>query len=180
MTEKKEKAVRGVELKLVSELMKNSRRSDRELAKAVGVSEPTIGRLIKKLEKEGIIQEYTMIPDFAKLGYELMAITLAKMDAPPSAEIVKKTLEISWENEPLWPETIMIERVMGIGYNGIVVSVHKDYSALSRFRAFLEQSSYLGFASIDSVIVNLNDKIHYKSLTLSTVARDLSTQREKE
>jgi DNA-binding Lrp family transcriptional regulator len=90
MTEKKEKAVRGVELKLVSELMKNSRRSDRELAKAVGVSEPTIGRLIKKLEKEGIIQEYTMIPDFAKLGYELMAITLAKMDAPPSAEIVKK------------------------------------------------------------------------------------------
>jgi len=69
--------------------MKNSRRSDRELAKAVGVSEPTIGRLIKKLEKEGIIQEYTMIPDFARLGYELMAITLAKMDAPPSAEIEK-------------------------------------------------------------------------------------------
>jgi DNA-binding Lrp family transcriptional regulator len=82
--------MKEVERKLISELMKNSRRSDRQLARAVGVSQPTVSRLIKKLEKQGYIREYTMIPDFAKLGYELMAITLAKMDAPPSAEIVKK------------------------------------------------------------------------------------------
>jgi DNA-binding Lrp family transcriptional regulator len=41
------------ELRLTAELMKNSRRSDRELAKALGVSQPMISRMIKKLEKEG-------------------------------------------------------------------------------------------------------------------------------
>jgi DNA-binding Lrp family transcriptional regulator len=32
--------MKDVELKLISELMKDSRRSDRELAKAIGVSSP--------------------------------------------------------------------------------------------------------------------------------------------
>jgi DNA-binding Lrp family transcriptional regulator len=49
--------MKDVELKLVSELMKNSRRSDRELAKAVGVSQPTVSRLVKRLEKDGLIKE---------------------------------------------------------------------------------------------------------------------------
>jgi hypothetical protein len=44
--------MKNIELKLISELMKNSRRSDRELAKAIGVSQPTVSRLIKKLENQ--------------------------------------------------------------------------------------------------------------------------------
>jgi len=53
--------LKDVELKSISELMKSSRRSDRELAKAIGVSQPTISRTIKRLEKEKLIKEYTMI-----------------------------------------------------------------------------------------------------------------------
>jgi len=59
--------MKNVEWKLISELMKDSRRSDRELAQAIGVSQPTVSRTIKKLEKEGYIKEYTIIPDFHKL-----------------------------------------------------------------------------------------------------------------
>jgi Lrp/AsnC family transcriptional regulator for asnA, asnC and gidA len=69
--------MKEVELKLVSELMKNSRRSDRDLAKAIGVSQPTVTRTRSRLEREGIIREYTMIPDFGKLGYKIMALTFA-------------------------------------------------------------------------------------------------------
>ncbi len=71
--------MKDVELRIVSELMKNSRRSDRELAKAVGVSQPTVSRTIARLEKEGVLREYTVIPDFHKLGYNLMAITLVNV-----------------------------------------------------------------------------------------------------
>ena len=46
-----EKPLRDFELKIVSELMKNSRRSDRELPKAVGLSQPSVSRIIRKLEK---------------------------------------------------------------------------------------------------------------------------------
>jgi DNA-binding Lrp family transcriptional regulator len=49
--------MKDIERRLISELMKNSRRSDRELAKALGTSQPTITR--GKLEREGIIKEYT-------------------------------------------------------------------------------------------------------------------------
>jgi DNA-binding Lrp family transcriptional regulator len=66
----------NVELRLISELMKNSRRSDRELGKVLGISQPTVSRMIKKLEKEGVIKEYNMMPDFAKLGYERQRISL--------------------------------------------------------------------------------------------------------
>jgi hypothetical protein len=43
--------------------MKGSRRSDRELAKALRVSQPT------------------MIPDFSKLGVEIVAITFGQWSA---------------------------------------------------------------------------------------------------
>ena len=67
--------MKELERKLIAELIRNSRRSDRELAKAVGCSQPTVSRMIKRLEKEGYIKEYTMIPDFHRLGYEIMALT---------------------------------------------------------------------------------------------------------
>jgi DNA-binding Lrp family transcriptional regulator len=69
--------LKDTELKVISELMKNSRRSDRELAKAIGASQPTVSRIIKKLEKEKIIEEYTMIPNFSKLGYKILALPLS-------------------------------------------------------------------------------------------------------
>jgi len=56
---------------LLYELMKNSKRSDRELAKVVKVSQPTITRMRKNLEKKGYIREYTIVPAVEKLGFEL-------------------------------------------------------------------------------------------------------------
>jgi len=44
--------MKEIELKLVSELMKNSRRSDRELSKVLGVSQPTVTRLRSRLKKK--------------------------------------------------------------------------------------------------------------------------------
>jgi len=73
--------MKELELRLLSEIMRNSRRSDRDIAKAIEVSQPTISRIIKKLEKEGYIEEYTMIPNFHKLGYEILALTFVKLRA---------------------------------------------------------------------------------------------------
>jgi DNA-binding Lrp family transcriptional regulator len=76
------KALKDVELRPISELMKNSRRSDRELAKVLAVSQPTVTRIRTRLEKEGCIKEYTMIPDFSQLGYQMMDVTLLKLREP--------------------------------------------------------------------------------------------------
>jgi DNA-binding Lrp family transcriptional regulator len=72
--------LRDLERKLLSELLKNSRRSDRELAKSIGTSQTTTTRLRTKLEKEGYVKEYTIIPNFSKIGYTIMALNFFKLD----------------------------------------------------------------------------------------------------
>lgn len=57
--------------------MKNAKLSDRDLAKKIGSSQPTVTRTRKKLEKKGYIKEYTIILNFEKLGFKLMAMTLS-------------------------------------------------------------------------------------------------------
>lgn len=81
--------MKTTKMKLISELMKNSRRSDRDLAKTIGVSQPTVSRLIKKHEKEGVIKEYTTIPGFRKFGFELLVFTLVKLEKFLSSEEIE-------------------------------------------------------------------------------------------
>jgi DNA-binding Lrp family transcriptional regulator len=47
-----------VTVKLLPEMLKNSRRSDRDLAKVLGVSQPTVTRTKQRLKKE-YIRTYT-------------------------------------------------------------------------------------------------------------------------
>jgi DNA-binding Lrp family transcriptional regulator len=70
--------MKKIEWMLLSELMKNSKQSDRELAKKIGASQPTVTRTRTRLEKEGYIKEYTIIPDFSKFGFELMSSARAE------------------------------------------------------------------------------------------------------
>ena len=63
---------------LLYELMKNSKRSDRELAKVVDVSQPTITRLRKGLEQINLIREYTVLPALDKLGFEVLAFNYGR------------------------------------------------------------------------------------------------------
>ena len=72
--------MKEIEKKMLSELVRNARRSDRELAKAIGTSQPTATRVRTKLEKEGYVREYTTIPNFSKIGYSILAVNFLKLD----------------------------------------------------------------------------------------------------
>jgi DNA-binding Lrp family transcriptional regulator len=71
--------MKDFELRLVSELVRNCRRSDRELARVLHVSQPAVTRVRAKLEKQGLV-EYSASPNLAKLGYTIMAIVFGKRD----------------------------------------------------------------------------------------------------
>ncbi len=66
------KKIKEVDFKILAGLMKNSKVSDRKLADSIGVSQPTISRRRAFLE-EKLSLDYTAIPDFSKLGIEIMA-----------------------------------------------------------------------------------------------------------
>lgn len=69
--------LKPVDYRIVSELMKNARMSDRQLAKMLGISQPTVSRKRVFLEKD-LIEGYTAIPKREKLGYEIFAIKLSR------------------------------------------------------------------------------------------------------
>jgi DNA-binding Lrp family transcriptional regulator len=171
--------VKDIELKLISELMKNSRRSDRELAKVIGASQPTVTRIRSKLEKEGYILEYTMMPNFIKLGYHLFALTLVSMKqtiSPEEAEKARATALEAAKNAPA--NIVVIERGMGLRHTAVIGSFHKDYASYVELVDNLKRDPYLENNS-DSFLINLDDKVHYRHLTLATLAKDLLMLKEK-
>jgi len=146
--------MKDLERRLVSELMKNCRRSDRQLAKVLGVSQPTVSRNLQKLEKEGIIKEYTVVPDFMKLGYTLLAVTFVKLKKYLSKDEIEKAREAARESVESSLNFIMLERGMGMGYNGVFLSFHKDYACFTELKKWLTQYDVLEIADVQSFLVS--------------------------
>lgn len=168
------------EWKLLSELMKNSRRSDRKLAKVIGRSQPTVTRTRRKLEGENYIREYTIIPNFKKLGYKIMAITFFKYKKRFDPEKIQKAREILSESFKKGPfEIIMAERGMGCGFNAIMISVHRDYNSFVELTNWAQQFYSLELGEIDSFFIDLDDKVRYLPLTFSALAKHLLVLAEK-
>ncbi|UXD21734.1 AsnC family transcriptional regulator [Ignicoccus pacificus DSM 13166] len=65
-----------LDFRILSELMKDARKSIREIAKAVGASPATVHSRMKKLMKEGVIKGFVPIVDSAKVGYPITAIIM--------------------------------------------------------------------------------------------------------
>jgi len=117
--------------KLLLELLKDSKRSDREIAKVLGVSQPTITRMRNKLVKEGVIREFTVIPDFSRMGYAIMAITCFK--AKMKMDLIERARKWAMAK----PNIIFAGRAEGMGKNGLMISIHKDFAEFSSFIADL-------------------------------------------
>jgi len=149
---------------LLLELLKDSKRSDRELAKVLGVSQPTITRMRSRLVEEGVIKEFTVIPDFVKMGYEIMAISCVKKKKALT-EITKKAIE--WARK--YPNIIFAARAEGMGKNGVMISLHKNYADFSNFVA--EQLQYWedDIENYDIMLVSLKGIIA-KPLSLAYLA----------
>ncbi|MCW4051365.1 MAG: Lrp/AsnC family transcriptional regulator [Candidatus Bathyarchaeota archaeon] len=63
-----------IDKKILAELLINSKRSFRELARAIGVSAATVINHIQRLESAGVITDYTVMLDFERLGFELTVV----------------------------------------------------------------------------------------------------------
>jgi DNA-binding Lrp family transcriptional regulator len=153
--------LKDIERKMLSELIRNSRRSDRELAKAIGTSQPTATRIRNKLEKEGYVKEYTTVPDLNKIGYSIMALTFVKLDIkhtmlpPEVGDFEKMHCEVLKDN----PNALMfIKRGMGLGYDAVIITLHQDYSSCDKFRTFIRQNMKERITDMDTFLVNMEEE----------------------
>ena len=127
------KELKPIDYKLLFELMKDSHRSDRRLAKAIGVSQPTVTRRRALLE-ENFIEGYTVIPKFGKIGYELAAFTFLK------SKLKQKTgqeKEEALKNMKEWylnqPNVILVADGRGMGWDAICISLHENFTDYTEF-----------------------------------------------
>jgi DNA-binding Lrp family transcriptional regulator len=178
-------ALKEFELKLTSELLKDSRRSDRQLAKALGVSQPTVTRLRNRLEKEGVIKEYTMIPDFSKIGFNLMAIIMFKLKANSPEEFQEQRKAARELDRKEHRPYLAIMEGMGLGKNLAFISFHKDYGDYAAYlrdvkdTASSKMKAYINAEGIEGFLIDLNYQSHYQPITFSKMVAHLQGNQNK-
>ena len=153
--------MKDLNLKILSGLMKNSKISDRKLADSIGVSQPTVTRRRAKMEKE-LSFKYTVIPDFAKLGMEIMAFHFTNWRTE-SYETLGKMKDFQkrvdkWISDR--PNIIFASSGQGLGMSRITVTVHRSYSDFVKFKMEAENDWGKLFAQYETFIVSLkSDKV---------------------
>ncbi|MEM2999983.1 MAG: AsnC family transcriptional regulator [Candidatus Bathyarchaeia archaeon] len=126
------KELKPIDYKLLFELMEDSHRSDRQLAKALGVSQPTVTRRRSMLEKN-YIEGYTIIPKFGQIGFELVAFTFLK-SKPKQGTDEKEVLNKMKEWYMTQPNVILVQGGQGMGWDTVCVSLHRNYTEFAEFK----------------------------------------------
>lgn len=161
--------MKKIDEKLLVELLKNSRRSDRELARVLDSSQPTMSRRRKRLERKGLIKGYTIVPDWRKLGFEIMAFTFLKMGPETRSKQVAEKVN---QYAASVPNAIYVAYGEGMGMTGVVIALHKNYSEyfeqLSLFR--MQWKEYI--EDIQSFITVLGEG-EVKDLSFTYLAKAL-------
>ena len=157
---------------ILFELMKNSKVSDRKLAKSIGVSQPTITRRRAKIEKK-LIDGYTAIPKWGKLGYKLMVITLIKSKPVFSSEaqyLKSRKRGIDWLMKQ--HNVLMGGACEGMGKNSFMISLHRSYGEYDSFihKVRLDMGDLL--EDVDSILINLTATERLKPFHLKYLAEE--------
>ena len=166
---KRSDAKKGKMMSLLWEYLKDSNRSDKQIAKVLGVSQPTVSKMKSRLVEEGLVRHFSAIPDFAKMGYEIMAFSFVKFNMEQVMEIEEKAKE--WVKRH--PEIIFSSRAEGMGMDAVTVSVHKNYA---EYKSFIMENKKWGKFVVEAqyILVDLGGDVT-KPLSL----KDLAEKPEK-
>jgi DNA-binding Lrp family transcriptional regulator len=172
------KELKPIDYKLLFELMRDSHRSDRQLAKALGISQPTVTRRRTMLE-ENFIEGYTVIPKFGQIGFEIAAFTFLKSKLKHKTgeeknEALKKLKE--WYMKQ--PNVVLVLDGQGMGWDAVCVSLHANYSDFARF--IRTHSSELSDLIVESQTfhADLNPGVIIKPFSLKYLAKPNDEKRK--
>lgn len=118
------KKIDKFDLQIIKLLSKNARLNYRQLAEYLNTTRQRVSRRLERLEREGIIKKYTIIPDFDRLGYiyVILGITLT-----PGTSLDKQ-IEILKNDE----DVKVIERAIGAHNLVVHLLVPKDMKEVEK------------------------------------------------
>ncbi len=114
--------------RILGELLKNSKRSYRQLADDLGIAPGTVLKRIKDMESSGIIKGYSVVIDHNKLGSQIIALI----------EIISSGGKL----EEMGKKLARIENIYGVyettgSPDAIIIGKFKDTDELGKFARFL-------------------------------------------
>ena len=169
----------NVSVKILQQLFKNAKKSDRELAKVIGISQATFTRRRKQLERK-IIQEYTITPNLYELGFEILAFTFIRNNPPKTAEEWKELVQKGRQSMSKYPNVIFSSKGEGLGMGSVVVSVHENYTSYSDFISQLRQEWANMIVDSQNFLVSLKGEYMAKSFSFKYLADTLQKVVQKQ
>ena len=138
------------EKQVLTELLKNCKTSDQEIARKLKTSRPTILKIRKRLEKKQIIKGYVSLVDFEKLGLSIQAAIFYRWrDYSKSKE-----LESIIKFIKSLPEVVLFIKGEGVGSKtDMIISLHED---LKDYEKFIRKLKYQWKDYVESVEVFLS------------------------
>jgi len=169
-------ATKSLDHKIIAELVRNARVSDRKLAKAVGVSQPTVTRRRTSLEKDGVL-EYTAIPNLGKLGFEILVLSFYSWTPEATDKLAENQERI---RDKLHRFLVKHKNIIftangeGFGMQRMMISVHESYSDYMRLTEAVrkEWGEYLSKSA--SFIISLETDVVGRQLSFKPLAESLA------
>ena len=132
----------------------------------------------EKLEKQGIIKEYTIIPDYSQIGLSLMSITFTKMKGQLSKEILEDYAKRAKNTLKENPSALILGNTgMGLNADYVAIALHRDYSEYSQFMRDIREYPNVDIDQSQSFVIDLSSKNHLQPLSLHYIAEYLAKAR---
>jgi DNA-binding Lrp family transcriptional regulator len=141
-------ALDDIDRRLLREMLGDSKRSYRELARNIGVSTATVINHVQRLESASVIKDYTVRLDHERLGYELTVITEIVVSKGKLLETEEEIAKI--------PNTCAVYDVTG-ATDAMVIAKFKSRSNLSDFTKKLLSMPYVERTNTHVVLTTMKE-----------------------
>jgi len=139
-----------VDRKILSELLRDCRRSYRSISRRAGVSVGTALARIRRLERAGVIKGYSALLDHEKLGYQLTVvaeITVSKGKLLEMEEAISKL-----------PNTCAVYDVTGLT-DALIVAKFRSREELSKFTKNLLSMPFVDRSNTHVVLTTIKEDL---------------------
>ena len=139
-----------VDKKILTELLRDCRKSYRAVARRAGVSVGTVLTRVKKMETSGVIRGYSAMLDHEKLGYQLTA--LAEITASKG-----RLLEMEQAISKI-PNACAVYDVTGLT-DAVVLAKFRSREELSRFTKHLLSMPFIDRSNTHVVLTTVKEDL---------------------
>jgi Lrp/AsnC family transcriptional regulator, leucine-responsive regulatory protein len=138
------------EKQVLSELLKDCKITDQEIARRLKTSRPTIFKIRERLETKGIIKRYVPLIDFEKLNLTLQSVILYRWKDYSKTEELEKTVKFIRS----LPEVILFIKGEGMGSKtDLIIAIHED---IKDYEIFIRKVKYEWKDNVENVEVFLS------------------------